>query len=247
MAAGEEDHALLGPMDAPEGIDFNQWNWDKKQYVLRWTNCRVSYRPRKQWDGKKLTISGPPEQLRYAKQMAIGIILGIVDMNYPPYGGGYHYTNFGPGPGPGPPPPPAAQMPVPTQDPRYNYYNYYGSFVQSPLQPTMRRNEPAYVQPPHQSEPSSDNESSDGGSCVVINFTGAKPKAASTSIPPWEDNRGRFRQRQVQSSPLNRRPKTPERVKKIGKVFDQTEISRSWTLACKEEDCLGSNRSSTII
>ena len=67
---------LLGPIDPPPGVDFDNWDYALKQQLEAETGVSVAYRFRKQWGSKKVTCSGPTFMLEYGWRRAIEILGG---------------------------------------------------------------------------------------------------------------------------------------------------------------------------
>ena len=60
-----------GPLDPPPGTDFDTlFTADVRTQIVNATGVTISWRPRKQWRGKKLTATGPPGKLELALEMA---------------------------------------------------------------------------------------------------------------------------------------------------------------------------------
>ena len=67
--------ALLGPLDPPEGLDWWCFDFADKHMVQNQTQCTVTYRHRKQWDGRgKVTVHGPPARLEEALALATNLV-----------------------------------------------------------------------------------------------------------------------------------------------------------------------------
>ena len=62
----------MGPMDAP--IPFENFTPEIRNLVKERTGCVVSWRPRKQWGKKQLTVHGPPSMLATALQLACEMV-----------------------------------------------------------------------------------------------------------------------------------------------------------------------------
>ena len=62
-------------MDPPGDADWSRYTLHDKHDIYARTNCNVTFRPRKQWgSGGKVTVHGPPENLRWALQEAIDLL-----------------------------------------------------------------------------------------------------------------------------------------------------------------------------
>ena len=60
-----------GPLDPPPGTDFDtMFTAEVRVMIQDETGVHISWRPRKQWRGKKLTATGPPDKLELALEMA---------------------------------------------------------------------------------------------------------------------------------------------------------------------------------
>ena len=64
--------AYFGPFDLPGGKGIlSKKDTDE---IKEQTGCKASVRERHQWDGRKLSITGPPERLKEARELAMGKI-----------------------------------------------------------------------------------------------------------------------------------------------------------------------------
>ena len=64
-----------GPFDQPEGTNFDvMFTAAVRKQIFVATGVTISWRPRKQWGrAKKLTATGPPEELKGALEMAVAL------------------------------------------------------------------------------------------------------------------------------------------------------------------------------
>ena len=63
---------FAGPFDQPEGTDFDaMFTAAVRTQILDATGVTISWRRRSQWRGKKLTATGPPDELIIALEMAV--------------------------------------------------------------------------------------------------------------------------------------------------------------------------------
>lgn len=65
----------LGPLPLPLEGGVGTVSADDRAEIFRETGCSVCVRERKQWGGRRLTISGPPGQLERAHALAIQAVL----------------------------------------------------------------------------------------------------------------------------------------------------------------------------
>ena len=137
--------ALLGPLDPPEGLDWSCFDFADKNMVLNQTQCTVTYRHRKQWDGRgKFTVHGPPARLEEALALATNLVRYKNNK-----GGSPHQC---PAWAPPPPLPPVQAWPWPPHAAAYT-----PTFVNPPPPPPGFFAPPATEQPatPRQEQPRS--------------------------------------------------------------------------------------------
>ena len=66
------DHALV--VDPPSGVNWEEWSQTLKTQVLHETGCSVSYRYRKQWGCRKVSVAGPVMWRQAALNRAMDIL-----------------------------------------------------------------------------------------------------------------------------------------------------------------------------